>query len=158
DDRVALTERVEQADHVADQVEDRVRIDALGAVGLAVAALVGRDGAIAGGGERAQLMAPGAGELREAAQQEHESTAAFLERGHAKAVGLDEARHAATMPRRASALGSPRAQLAERQRPDSRAIARQRCRPPYARCTCDGAYARVWTGERSRSVWSDSCN
>ena len=59
DHRRSLAERVEQADHVADQVQERVLLDLLRRVGLAVAAHVGRDGVEAGLGQGAELVAPG---------------------------------------------------------------------------------------------------
>ena len=54
----ALLERVHEPDDVADQVEDAVRVDRLGTIGLAVAALVGRDDAETRLRERRYLMAP----------------------------------------------------------------------------------------------------
>ena len=52
DDRGRLAERVEQPDHVADQMEQRVLVDRLRRVGLAVAAHVGRHRVVAGIGQR----------------------------------------------------------------------------------------------------------
>ena len=59
DDGLLLAERVEDPDHVADEVEERVFLDLLRTVGLPVAAHVRGDSAPARFGERAQLMPPG---------------------------------------------------------------------------------------------------
>ena len=72
DHRLLGTERIEQADHVADQVQQRVLVDRLRAVGLAVAAHVGRDGVVAGLRQRGELVAPGIPGLRKAVAQQHQ--------------------------------------------------------------------------------------
>jgi len=59
DHRSLLTERVEQAHHVADKVKERVLLDCLGAISLTIAAHVGRHGMEPGCGEGCELMAPG---------------------------------------------------------------------------------------------------
>src|SRR5208337_5157048 len=59
DDRPLRPERVDDADHVADEMQDRVFLDLLGTVGLAVAAHVRRDRTVAGLGERVELRPPG---------------------------------------------------------------------------------------------------
>ena len=60
-----------------------------GAVGLAVAAHVGRHGVEAGLGQRAELVAPGVPGLREAVAEDDERALALLGHVHADAVGLD---------------------------------------------------------------------
>ena len=71
-------ERVEHADHVADQVKQRVLIDLVRLACPAIAAHVGRDGAIACPGERVQLMAPRIPGLRKTVAEEHEGPASRL--------------------------------------------------------------------------------
>ena len=51
DDGGLLAQGIEHADHVADQMKQRVLVDGFGAVGLAVAAHVRRDGMKAGRGQ-----------------------------------------------------------------------------------------------------------
>jgi heterodisulfide reductase subunit A-like polyferredoxin len=48
DDRLRRAQRVEHANHVADEMKQRVLIDGFRPACLAIAAHVGRDGAIAG--------------------------------------------------------------------------------------------------------------
>ena len=72
DNRLRRAEGVEHADHVADQMEERVFVDLMGLAGLAVAAHVGRDGAIASVGKRLQLMAPRTPGLRKAVAEDHD--------------------------------------------------------------------------------------
>ncbi len=52
DDRLFGAQRVDQAHHVADQMKERVLVDRLGAVGLAIATHVGGHGVKPGLGER----------------------------------------------------------------------------------------------------------
>ena len=52
DDRLLGTQGVEQTDHVANQMKERVLVDRLGAIGPAVAAHVGCYGMEPGLGER----------------------------------------------------------------------------------------------------------
>jgi hypothetical protein len=54
----ALPKRVHESDDIARQMKDAVCVDRLGAVGLAVAALVGRDDPKPSLRERRYLMAP----------------------------------------------------------------------------------------------------
>ncbi len=72
DDRRRRAERVEDADHVADEVEERVLIDGVWLVALAIAAQVWGDGAKARRGERGELMSPGTPGFREAVAEEDE--------------------------------------------------------------------------------------
>ena len=75
DDRLRRAQRVEHADHVADEMKQRVLIDGFRLACLAIAAHVGRDGAIAGLGERLQLMAPRIPGFRKAVAEEHDGSA-----------------------------------------------------------------------------------
>ena len=72
-------------------VELGVPVDGLGLVGLAVAAHVGRDGMVAGRGERGELMPPRVPRLGEAVAEQHERALALLGDVHADAVGVDGA-------------------------------------------------------------------
>ena len=90
DHRRRLAEGVEEADDIADQMEQRVVLDRLRHRGLTVAALVGRDGVIAGLRQRDQLMAPRIPGLGEAVAEDDQRPLARLGHVHAQAVGLDE--------------------------------------------------------------------
>ena len=70
-------EMIEQCDVIARQALEIVGLDRLGPVGAAVAALVRRDDANAGGGEIADLVAPGIGELRPAMAQDDRRRGGF---------------------------------------------------------------------------------
>jgi len=59
DDCGRSAEGIENAYHVADKMEDRVLVDRLRRVALAIAAHVGGDDPEAGGSKRIDLMAPG---------------------------------------------------------------------------------------------------
>ena len=59
-------ERVEHAGHVVAQVAEAVLVHVLRPVGQAVSALIGRDGAEPGVGQRRKLESPGEGEFGEA--------------------------------------------------------------------------------------------
>ena len=82
-------ERVEHANHVADQVKQRVLIDLGGLACLAIAAHVGRDSAIACLGERLQLKAPRIPGLRKTVAEEHERPASRLSEMDGNPVCLD---------------------------------------------------------------------
>src|SRR5258705_2626347 len=64
-------EGVEQPHQITDQMEDRVLIDGLRPIALAVAAHIRSDGVEAGGGQRGELMAPGIPGFRESVTQDH---------------------------------------------------------------------------------------
>ena len=87
---VLLAERVEQADHVADEVQLRVLVDRLGAVGLrrSRACRARRRGSrrAASAGE---LVAPRVPGLGEAVAEQDERARALLGDVHADAVGVD---------------------------------------------------------------------
>ncbi len=82
-------ECIEQADEVADQMKDRVLIDRLGCVALAVTAHVGGNGAEARRGEGANLMAPGIPGLGKAVAEQHQRPFALFGDVEADAVALD---------------------------------------------------------------------
>ena len=83
-------QRVEHPDDVLHQFAHLVSLYRLRTIGLAVAALVGRDRAKAGVGERAELMAPRVPELRKAVAENHRKALARLDHMHPDAVGVDE--------------------------------------------------------------------
>ena len=89
DHRRLGTERVEQADHVADEMEERVLLDLLRRVGLPVAAHVRRHGMEAGFGEGAELVAPRIPAFRKAVAEHDERARPGFGDVHADAVGLD---------------------------------------------------------------------
>ena len=65
-------ERVEHADHVADEVKERVLFDLFGTVGLPVAAHVRRDRSVAGFRQRRQLRRHEYQDFRKAMTKEDE--------------------------------------------------------------------------------------
>ena len=90
---VASVERVEQADDVADEMQLRVLVDRLGRIGLAVAALVGRDDVVARIAERVELVSPRVPALGEAVTQHDDRSVGRPRLGdvHSDPVGVDEA-------------------------------------------------------------------
>src|SRR5207244_11187371 len=76
-------------DEIADEMKDRVLIDRLGAIALAVAAHVRRDRMKTGRSQRIKLVAPGVPALRKAVAEQHERALAELGDVQADAVGLD---------------------------------------------------------------------
>jgi hypothetical protein len=91
DHRLRDAKRVEQAEHVADQVQQCIAVDLLRCIGLSVAAHIGRDRMEAGRGERAQLMPPGIPAFGKTVAQQDFGPAPLLRDVHANAVGLDDA-------------------------------------------------------------------
>jgi hypothetical protein len=75
DHRLRRAERVKHADHVADEMKQRVLIDGFRLAGLAIAAHIGRHRAITGTSERLQLMAPRIPGFRKAVAEEHDGSA-----------------------------------------------------------------------------------
>ena len=71
DDGGRRTQRIKDADHVADEMQDRVLVDRLRRVTLAVAAHIGGDNTEAGGSKRVDLVPP-----REPGLQENRAPAA----------------------------------------------------------------------------------
>jgi hypothetical protein len=68
--RRGLAERVDEAEHVVDERGHAVRGQLGGGGGPPVAAHVGGDGVVSGGGERGELVAPGIPELGEAVEED----------------------------------------------------------------------------------------
>ena len=68
-----------------------VLVDRIRAVGLAVAAHIGRDGVESSFGQRRQLVAPRIPGFGKAVAQQDQRTLALLGQVHADAVGLDGA-------------------------------------------------------------------
>jgi hypothetical protein len=72
DDRGPVrAQRRSEADDVADEMEERIVLAAVRAVGLSVAAHVRRDGSIAGFHERLKLIAPGMPGLGKSVAEQH---------------------------------------------------------------------------------------
>src|SRR5207237_10928931 len=90
DERGFGLKRVEQADEVADQVEDRVLIERLRPVARAVAAHVGRYGMKTGCCERTYLVAPGIPGFRKAVAEQHQRPFALLGNVEMDAVCLNQ--------------------------------------------------------------------
>ena len=91
DYRIRFAKRVEQADHVANEMEKRVLIDRVGPVGLPETAHVGRHGMEPGRGQRLKLMAPGVPRFREPVTQQHDRSGALFRDVHADPVRFEEA-------------------------------------------------------------------
>jgi len=89
DHRSLLTERVEQAHHVADKVKERVLLDGLGTIGLSVAAHVGRDRMEAGPCQRAQLVPPRVPAFGKPVAKKDQRTYALFGKVHPNSVRLD---------------------------------------------------------------------
>ena len=90
DHRRLDAEAVDQPDDIADEVQDVVRLDRGGRVGLPVAALVGRDDAKACRRERGNLMPPRVPRLGPSVAQHDQRTRALLDVMHPDAIGVDE--------------------------------------------------------------------
>jgi hypothetical protein len=80
---------VEQADHVANEVEESILIDRVRAITLAIAAHVRRHDMEAGLSQRRELVAPGIPALWEAVTEEDKRPYSLLSDMHAQAIGLD---------------------------------------------------------------------
>ncbi len=89
EDGALLAELVEQAHEIPGEVQDVVVLDRVGTAGTAVAALVRRDHAATGGGERAELVSPREGELGKTVGEHDRCTGAGLEHVQVDAVGPD---------------------------------------------------------------------
>ncbi len=86
-----FAQSIQQADHVADQMQQRVFFDFGGSIGAAITAHVGGDRVEAGFGQRLKLMAPGIPGLREAVTEQDQRTFALLGDVHSNPIGLDRA-------------------------------------------------------------------
>ena len=84
------TERIQQADNVARQMEQGVLIHGVGPVCLAIATHIWRDHMKASFRERSQLMPPGIPRFGEPMTQDDERTGATLGDVHADAVCFNE--------------------------------------------------------------------
>ena len=89
DDRLFFTERVEEADDIAGQMKQRVLVDRLRPVGLAIAAHIGRHRVEPGRRQRGQLMPPGVPALGKTVAHDDERAFTLLGDVHANAVRLD---------------------------------------------------------------------
>src|SRR6266511_4125457 len=89
DDGRLSSKRVHQADHVADEVEERVLVDGLGPIGLAVAAHVGRNGVESGLCERRELVTPRVPGLRKPMTEDDQWSRSLLGHVHAEAVHFE---------------------------------------------------------------------
>jgi len=78
------------ADHVADEMQDRVLVDRLRRVTLAVAAQVGGDNAEAGGSKRLDLMPPRESGFRKTMHQQQQRPLALLGNVEVDPVALDD--------------------------------------------------------------------
>ena len=81
---------IEHPGEVGNQVAQRVGLDRLGTIGLAITPLVRRDGAESGGTQSSELMAPGVPDLREPVTKHHRVAFARFMQMHPDAVGLHE--------------------------------------------------------------------
>src|SRR6266700_1059213 len=86
-----IFQRVEQPDHVADDVELRIGFDRRGSIAAAVAAHVGREGAEAGLRQCRQLTPPRIPGLRPAVAEQDRGPLAHVRHMQANAVRLDDA-------------------------------------------------------------------
>jgi hypothetical protein len=82
---------VEQAHHIADQVQHRVSIDLGGRLGPAVPAHVGRDGVEPRVGQGPELVTPRVPGFRKSVAEHDERPLALLGDVHPDAVGVDAA-------------------------------------------------------------------
>jgi hypothetical protein len=78
DSGLLLPQFMDECDDVADEVEYRILVHGIGAVGGAVAALVRRDYAVSSCRERADLVPPGVPGLRPAVQEQDEGALALV--------------------------------------------------------------------------------
>ena len=84
-----FAERIEHADHVADEVKQRIALDFGRLIRQAVAAHVGRNGMKPRRRQCVQLVAPGIPGLWESMTEQHERAAALLGDMNADAIGLN---------------------------------------------------------------------
>src|SRR5208337_5119949 len=84
-----LPERVDDADHVADEVQERIFLDLFRPIRLAIAAHVRRDRMVAGFRERLQLPSPGIPGFGKAVAEDDERAFARLGEMDADSIRLD---------------------------------------------------------------------
>src|SRR6266852_6912859 len=80
---------MDECDDVADEVEYRILVNGIRAVGGAVAALVRRDYAVSSGRERVDLVPPGVPGLRPAVQEQDKGPLAMLGDVHVDSIERD---------------------------------------------------------------------
>jgi hypothetical protein len=90
DDGGRSTKRIENADHVADKMQDRVLVDRLRRVTLAVAAHIGGDNTEAGGSKRVDLVPPREPGFGKTVHQQHQRPLALLGDVDVDSVALDD--------------------------------------------------------------------
>jgi hypothetical protein len=91
DDGGRRTQGIENADQVADKMQDRVLVDRLRRIALAVAAHIGGDDTEAGGRERVDLVPPGEPGFGKTVRQQHQRPLALLGDVDADPVAFDDA-------------------------------------------------------------------
>jgi hypothetical protein len=82
-------EFMDECDDVADEVEDRILLDAIRAVGGAVAALVRCDYVVSSSSECGDLVPPGVPRLRPAVQEQDKGALALLDDVHVDSIQPD---------------------------------------------------------------------
>jgi hypothetical protein len=87
--RPALPKLMDECDEVADEVEYRIPVNAIRAVGGAVAALVRCDYVVSSSSERVYLVPPGVPRLRPAVQEQDRRTLTLLGDVHVDPVEPD---------------------------------------------------------------------
>ena len=110
DDRLRLADRADEADHVADQMQQRVLVNVRGRLALTVAAHVRGDSAIACFRERPELAAPGVPGLGKAVTKHYQRPGAAFCDVNLDVVGFD---HSVRDVRHASAPGRLQPYLAD---------------------------------------------
>ena len=90
DDGGLRAKHIENADHIADKMQDRVLVDRLRRVALAVAAHIGGDNTEAGGGKRVDLVPPREPGFGKTVHQQHQRSLALLGDVDADPVALDD--------------------------------------------------------------------
>jgi hypothetical protein len=78
-----LTERVEQAHQIPNQMEQRIDSGIGGLVGLAVSPQIRDDDMVASLSQRGHLIPPGVPQFREAVTEQHKRTGSLLRNMHA---------------------------------------------------------------------------
>jgi hypothetical protein len=90
DDGGRRAQRIQNAHHVADEMQDCVLIDGLRCVALAVAAHVGGNDTKAGYSKRIDLMPPGEPGFRETVHKKHQRPLALFGNVDVDSVALDD--------------------------------------------------------------------
>jgi hypothetical protein len=89
--RLIGTQRIKEAHHIADEMKQRVLVDSLRPVGLAVAAHIGRNGVESGRRQGGKLMPPRVPGLRKSVTQNNERPLALLGDMQMNAARFDHA-------------------------------------------------------------------